>query len=188
MMSMVAGSTSVREGGGGGAAAGDDGAEEITVTRVRMKMVVRSGCGGVMARRWWRIEDSDGVGYWRQPWWRRWCTHSGGESGGYGDVSWVGMMMVRWCSVEAPIVVECAEDPFEELDDILGEYAHIGNQIIRNDITRNEITRNESTENEITRNESTENEITRKHMVVHVCNSSTVDDVLELEMLFGKNN
>ncbi|GKB81498.1 hypothetical protein Tco_0948393 [Tanacetum coccineum] len=72
-------------------------------------------------------------------------------------------------SVEAPIVVECAEDPFEELDDILGEYAHIGKQI---------------TENEITRNESTRNEITGKQMVVHVGNNSIVDDVLELEMLF----
>nr|GEV56465.1 reverse transcriptase domain-containing protein [Tanacetum cinerariifolium] len=191
MMSMVAGSTSVREGGGGGAATGDDGTEEMTVTRVRMKMVVRSGCGMVMARRWWRIEDSDGVGCWRQPWWRRWCSHSGGESGGYGDV--IGVMVasadggsmvvddgakkhkVEENSVETPIVVECAEDPFEELDDILAEYAHIEKQIIRNDITKNEITRNESTGNEIT----------RKHMVVHVCNSSTVDDVLELDMLFG---
>ncbi|GJS04793.1 mutator type transposase [Tanacetum coccineum] len=81
--------------------------------------------------------------------------------------------------VEAPIIVECAEDPFEELDDILGEYAHIGKQITGNEITRNEITRNESTRNEITGNE-----ITGKQMVVHVGNSSTVDDVLELEMLF----
>ncbi|GJV13632.1 hypothetical protein Tco_1355173 [Tanacetum coccineum] len=62
-------------------------------------------------------------------------------------------------SMEALIVVECAEDPFEELDDLLGEYAHIGKQI-------------------------TGNEITGKQMVVHVGNSSTVDDVLELEMLF----
>ncbi|GJZ54423.1 mutator type transposase, partial [Tanacetum coccineum] len=76
--------------------------------------------------------------------------------------------------VEAPIIVECAEDPFEELDDILGEYAHIGKQITGNEITGNEITRNESTGNEIT----------GKQMVVHVGNSSTVDDVLELEMLF----
>ncbi|GKF60174.1 hypothetical protein Tco_0176960, partial [Tanacetum coccineum] len=81
--------------------------------------------------------------------------------------------------VEAPIIVECAEDPFEELDDILGEYAHIGKQITGNEITRNEITRNESTMNEITGNE-----ITGKQMVVHVGNNSTVDDVLELEMLF----
>ncbi|GKD83715.1 hypothetical protein Tco_1350554, partial [Tanacetum coccineum] len=72
-------------------------------------------------------------------------------------------------SVEAPIVIECAEDHFEELDDILGEYAHIGKQITRN---------------EITRNESIGNEITVKQMVVHVGNSSIVDDVLELEMLF----
>ncbi|GJS81729.1 mutator type transposase [Tanacetum coccineum] len=77
-------------------------------------------------------------------------------------------------SVEAPIVVECAEDPFEELDDLLGEYAHIGKQITGNEITGNEITRNESTGNEIT----------GKQMVVHVGNSSTVDDVLELGMLF----
>ncbi|GJU98342.1 hypothetical protein Tco_1327613 [Tanacetum coccineum] len=66
-----------------------------------------------------------------------------------------------------------------ELDDIEGEYAHIGKQITGNEITRNEITRNEST-----RNESTGNEITGKQMVVHVGNSSTVDDVLELGMLF----
>nr|GEZ95489.1 ribonuclease H-like domain-containing protein [Tanacetum cinerariifolium] len=77
-------------------------------------------------------------------------------------------------SVEAPIIVECAEDHFEELDDILGEYAHIGKQITGNEITRNEITRNMRTGNEIT----------GKQMVVHVSNNSTVDDVLELEMLF----
>ncbi|GJY31282.1 hypothetical protein Tco_0414777 [Tanacetum coccineum] len=77
-------------------------------------------------------------------------------------------------SVEAPIVVECAEDPFEELDDLLGEYAHIGKQITGNEITGNEITRNESTGNEIT----------GKQMVVHVGNSSTIDDVLELGILF----
>nr|GEU90050.1 hypothetical protein [Tanacetum cinerariifolium] len=76
--------------------------------------------------------------------------------------------------VEAPIVVECAEDPFEELDDILGEYAHIRKQITGNEITRNEITRNESIGNEIT----------GKQMVVRVGNSSTVDDMLELDMLF----
>ncbi|GJU98348.1 mutator type transposase [Tanacetum coccineum] len=40
------------------------------------------------------------------------------------------------------------------------------------------------TRDEITRNESTGNEITGKQMVVHVGNSSTVDDVLELGMLF----
>nr|GEW68018.1 hypothetical protein [Tanacetum cinerariifolium] len=74
----------------------------------------------------------------------------------------------------SPIIVECAEDPFEELDDILGEYAYIGKQITGNKITKNEITRNESTGNEIT----------GKQMVVNVGNSSTVDDVLELEMLF----
>nr|GEW76592.1 transposase, mutator type [Tanacetum cinerariifolium] len=46
------------------------------------------------------------------------------------------------------------------------------------------ITRNEITGNEITWNESTRNEITGKQMVIHVGNSSTVDDVLKLEMLF----
>nr|GEY18996.1 transposase, mutator type [Tanacetum cinerariifolium] len=51
----------------------------------------------------------------------------------------------------------------------IGEYAHIGKQITRNEITRNEITGNEST---------------GKRMVVHVGNSSTFDDVLELGMLF----
>ncbi|GJT01572.1 hypothetical protein Tco_0822741 [Tanacetum coccineum] len=77
-------------------------------------------------------------------------------------------------SVETPIIVECAEDSFEELDDILGEYAHIGKQITGNEITGNEITRNESTGNEIT----------GKQMLVHVGNNSIVNDVLELEMLF----
>ncbi|GJZ64596.1 hypothetical protein Tco_0621017 [Tanacetum coccineum] len=55
--------------------------------------------------------------------------------------------------VEGPIVVE-SDDPFEDLDEILGDY------------------------------ENTEDEITGKHMVVHVGNSSTVDDVLNLHMLF----
>ncbi|GJW38967.1 hypothetical protein Tco_0064812 [Tanacetum coccineum] len=45
-------------------------------------------------------------------------------------------------------------------------------------------TMNEITRNEITVNEITGNEITRKQMVVYVGNSSTVDDVLKLEMLF----
>ncbi|GJW33786.1 hypothetical protein Tco_0053818, partial [Tanacetum coccineum] len=40
---------------------------------------------------------------------------------------------------------QCAEDPFEELDDILGEYTHIGKQITGSEITRNESTGNEST-------------------------------------------
>ncbi|GJR22269.1 hypothetical protein Tco_0970796 [Tanacetum coccineum] len=62
-------------------------------------------------------------------------------------------------SVEAPIVVECVDDPFEDLDEILGNYANNGKQI-------------------------TGNEITGKQMVVHVGNSSTVDDVLDLEVLF----
>ncbi|GJS83999.1 hypothetical protein Tco_0750540 [Tanacetum coccineum] len=62
-------------------------------------------------------------------------------------------------SVEAPIIVECADDPFEDLDEILGDNANTQKQII-------------------------EDEITRKQMVVHVGNSSTVDDVLDLEMLF----
>ncbi|GJV10404.1 hypothetical protein Tco_1351945 [Tanacetum coccineum] len=61
--------------------------------------------------------------------------------------------------VEAPIVVECADDPFEDLDEILGDYAN-------------------------TRKQITGNEITGKQMVVHVGNSSTVDDVLNLKMLF----
>nr|GEX06822.1 transposase, mutator type [Tanacetum cinerariifolium] len=42
----------------------------------------------------------------------------------------------------------------------------------------------EMEKNEITRNESTGNESTGKQMVVHVDNSFTVDDVLELEMLY----
>ncbi|GJZ88473.1 hypothetical protein Tco_0660255 [Tanacetum coccineum] len=46
------------------------------------------------------------------------------------------------------------------------------------------LVRNIITGNEITRNESTRNEITGMQMVVHVGNSSTVNDVLELEMLF----
>ncbi|GJW91140.1 hypothetical protein Tco_0168693 [Tanacetum coccineum] len=58
--------------------------------------------------------------------------------------------------VEAPIVVECAEDPFEDLDDILGEYAHLGKQITGNEITGNKITRNESTGNEMTRKQMVE--------------------------------
>ncbi|GJR85273.1 hypothetical protein Tco_0209284 [Tanacetum coccineum] len=84
-------------------------------------------------------------------------------------------MKVPSSSVEAHhLLVECVEDPFEELDDLLGEYAHIGKQITGNEITGNEITRNKSTRNEIT----------GKQMVVHVGNSSIVDDVLELGMLF----
>ncbi|GJR38912.1 hypothetical protein Tco_1214596 [Tanacetum coccineum] len=51
----------------------------------------------------------------------------------------------------------------------IGEYAHIEKQITRNKITRNE---------------STGNEIIGKQMAVYVGNSSTVDDVLELELLF----
>nr|GEU62308.1 GAF domain-containing protein [Tanacetum cinerariifolium] len=54
---------------------------------------------------------------------------------------------------------QCTEDPFEELDDILGEYAHIGKQITGNEITRNEIT----------------SEITGKRMVVHVEGDYTMD-------------
>ncbi|GJS02025.1 hypothetical protein Tco_0318533 [Tanacetum coccineum] len=56
-------------------------------------------------------------------------------------------------------VEQCADDPFEDLDEILGDYANTGKQI-------------------------TGDEITGKQMVVHVGNSSTVDDVLDLEMLF----
>ncbi|GKD42936.1 mutator type transposase, partial [Tanacetum coccineum] len=62
-------------------------------------------------------------------------------------------------SVEVPIVVESADDPFENLDEILGDYANTGKQII-------------------------EDEITGKQMVVHVGNSSTVDDVLDMQILF----
>ncbi|GKG51254.1 hypothetical protein Tco_0541638, partial [Tanacetum coccineum] len=62
-------------------------------------------------------------------------------------------------SVEGPIVVESVDDPFEDLDEILGDYANTGKQIIRD-------------------------EINGKQMVVHVGNSSTVDDVLDLQMLF----
>nr|GEV78832.1 hypothetical protein [Tanacetum cinerariifolium] len=45
--------------------------------------------------------------------------------------------------VEAPIVVKCDDDPFEDLDEILGDYVNTGKQI-------------------------TGNEITEKHMIVHV--------------------
>nr|GEY28657.1 SIT4 phosphatase-associated protein family, armadillo-type fold protein [Tanacetum cinerariifolium] len=61
--------------------------------------------------------------------------------------------------VEAPIVAECVDDPFEDFDEILGDYANTENQI-------------------------TGNEIIGKQMVVHVGNSSTIDDVLDLKMLF----
>ncbi|GKB02858.1 mutator type transposase [Tanacetum coccineum] len=37
-------------------------------------------------------------------------------------------------SVEAPIVVEYAKDPFEELDDLVGEYAHIGSSFTVDDV------------------------------------------------------
>ncbi|GKD83677.1 hypothetical protein Tco_1350516, partial [Tanacetum coccineum] len=50
-------------------------------------------------------------------------------------------------------------DPFNDLDEILGDYASTGKEI-------------------------TKGEITRKQMVVHVGNSSTVDDVLDLQILF----
>ncbi|GJS43102.1 hypothetical protein Tco_0568145 [Tanacetum coccineum] len=55
--------------------------------------------------------------------------------------------------------IESADDPFKDLDEILGDYAN----------TRKQITRDE---------------ITGKQMVVHVGNNSTVDDVLALHMLF----
>ncbi|GJU08937.1 hypothetical protein Tco_1125367 [Tanacetum coccineum] len=61
-------------------------------------------------------------------------------------------------SVEGPIIVESA-NPFNDLDEILGDYAN-------------------------TREEITKGEITRKQMIVHVGNNSTVDDVLDLQMLF----
>ncbi|GJX26923.1 hypothetical protein Tco_0233219 [Tanacetum coccineum] len=62
-------------------------------------------------------------------------------------------------SVEGPIVVESVDDPFEDLHEILGDYANTGKQITRDDITG-------------------------KHMVIHVGNTSIVDDVLDLQMLF----
>ncbi|GJS95354.1 mutator type transposase [Tanacetum coccineum] len=54
---------------------------------------------------------------------------------------------------------EGVDDPFKDLDEILGDYANNGKQITRD-------------------------EITGKQMVVHVGNSFTVDDVLDLHMLF----
>ncbi|GJT92987.1 hypothetical protein Tco_1081832, partial [Tanacetum coccineum] len=51
------------------------------------------------------------------------------------------------------------DDPFEDLDEILGDYAN-------------------------TRRQITGDEIIGKHMVVHVGNSSAVGDMLDLEMLF----
>nr|GEW22805.1 hypothetical protein [Tanacetum cinerariifolium] len=51
-------------------------------------------------------------------------------------------------------IVVKSVDPFDGLDEILVDY------------------------------ENTKEEITRKQMIVHVGNSSTVDDVLDLEMLF----
>nr|GFA10883.1 hypothetical protein [Tanacetum cinerariifolium]GFA11156.1 hypothetical protein [Tanacetum cinerariifolium] len=62
-------------------------------------------------------------------------------------------------SVEGPIVVESADVPFRDLVEILDDYANTGKQIIKD-------------------------EITGKQMVVHVGNNSTVDDVLDLQMLF----
>ncbi|GJU96292.1 hypothetical protein Tco_1321048, partial [Tanacetum coccineum] len=55
--------------------------------------------------------------------------------------------------------IESDDDPFGDLDEILGDYANAGKHITRY-------------------------EIIEKHMVVHVGNSSTVDDVLDLQMLF----
>nr|GEW23635.1 GAF domain-containing protein [Tanacetum cinerariifolium] len=57
--------------------------------------------------------------------------------------------------VEGPIVLESADDPFEDFDEILGDYKNTGKQITRD-------------------------EITGKRMVVHVANSSIVDDMLDL--------
>ncbi|GKD48487.1 hypothetical protein Tco_1277463 [Tanacetum coccineum] len=54
---------------------------------------------------------------------------------------------------------QSANDPFEDLDEILGDYANTGKHI-------------------------TGDEITGKQMVVYVGNSSTVDNVLDLEMIF----
>ncbi|GJW77929.1 hypothetical protein Tco_0139611 [Tanacetum coccineum] len=61
--------------------------------------------------------------------------------------------------VKGLIVVESADYPFEDLNEILGDYANIRKLI-------------------------TGDEITGKQMLVHVGNSSTVDDVLDLQMLF----
>nr|GEW24911.1 hypothetical protein [Tanacetum cinerariifolium] len=62
-------------------------------------------------------------------------------------------------SVEGPIVVESAYDPFDDLDEILYDYENTVKQINRD-------------------------EITRKKMVFCVGNSSTIDDMLDLQMLF----
>ncbi|GJZ50516.1 hypothetical protein Tco_0604706 [Tanacetum coccineum] len=56
-------------------------------------------------------------------------------------------------SVEGPIVEE-TDDPFDGLDEILGDYAN------------------------------TREDITGKHMIVHVGNSSTVENVLDYDMIF----
>nr|GEW16175.1 pentatricopeptide repeat-containing protein At5g66520-like [Tanacetum cinerariifolium] len=66
-------------------------------------------------------------------------------------------------SVKGPIIVKSV-DLFDDLDEILGDYANTGE--------------------EITRDEITGNEITGKQMIVHVGNRSTVDDVFDLQMLF----
>ncbi|GJX07653.1 hypothetical protein Tco_0195585 [Tanacetum coccineum] len=50
-------------------------------------------------------------------------------------------------------------EPFNDLDEILGDYANTGQEITRK-------------------------EITEKQVVVHVGNSSTVDDVFDVHMLF----
>ncbi|GJU68379.1 mutator type transposase [Tanacetum coccineum] len=42
-------------------------------------------------------------------------------------------------SVEASIVVECDDDPFEDLDEILGDYANTGKKITGDEITRKQL-------------------------------------------------
>ncbi|GKC02466.1 hypothetical protein Tco_0994076 [Tanacetum coccineum] len=43
------------------------------------------------ARRWWQLEDGDGVGCWWQPRWQWWCSHSGGkEDESDGVMAWLG--------------------------------------------------------------------------------------------------
>ncbi|GKF68177.1 hypothetical protein Tco_0197856, partial [Tanacetum coccineum] len=42
-------------------------------------------------------------------------------------------------SVEASIVLECDDDPFEDLDEILGDYANTGKKINGDEITRKQL-------------------------------------------------
>ncbi|GJT92421.1 hypothetical protein Tco_1081266 [Tanacetum coccineum] len=102
-------------------------------------------------------------------------------------------------SVARPIVVESVVDPFDGLDEILGDYANTRKQITRDESAWKQMVVHVGTSStaddfsfrkfkevkvEADIESSTGNEITEKHMVVHVGNSSTVDDVLELGILF----